>query len=562
MKRWNLFAVLAVCLLFCGGADALAQKTRTCLLVDTVRATEMLREKVAAENRPVEERMSTLRGLKAQAERDIVPLRDSIAAVEELIADLVPKTNDEALIFRMGNFLNMELATFPDSELDAFIKPKDLEKARNHKSSVEKLSQLYAKTREKLVKRVNKGDFSDPLLRHILDCRHSALTLRLATLSKNLSDWSKELPVLQGQIKTYPLFDRETFLAMLPQTPFPTRTVTETVTDPEYLSYDEMMEKWYSGLESREYLSITGKFNGILEDTLTPFPVESSQRPSGNDEWTPIPDDPWKYFQAAIIKSERGTVPDFVIRLSKDEENFQFSNEYGLDFTIKTLNQLWDLRREPFDGFILERVLPETTISIDYTYFFDGNKWINRAPFHPIYMSYDMCVERMTTLDRDVNTLEFRYNDPEGECFVSTISGPIKLLPVDIQILSLPGEYIDSSKLWILSSPAISTLELEKEHLVSLQVLKDFHHQSDDGLAAIYAPTDKPEDKYMEIYCYHWDAPAGQYLNGNEIDVSSGWFKIAIGTINPETDDREFTFRSKEEIYQDFQNVNEETKYY
>ena len=66
----------------------------------------------------------------------------------------------------------------------------------------------------------------------------------------------------------------------------------------------------------------------------------------------------------------------------------------------------------------------------------------------------------------------------------------------------------------------------------------------------------------MEIYCYHWDAPAGQYLNGNEIDVSSGWVKIAIGKINPDIGDWEFTFRSNEEIYQDFQNVVEETKYY
>lgn len=367
--------------------------TRTRVLVDTVLALNMMQVRATDINNICNSRIGDLQNAISENERQLKQFRDSLAELEYLISSYAPKVNDKSLINKTATFIKLHFGKFPTEELIKQCSEMDLRKYNEGKLSDEDIAKLREKRQIQLLKRVGNGDFTDPLLTDILSYRQAMLLNEIIGRTDKIDEWNKDIDSLKKQIIPVPTsFNKTTFKKILNTDIYPTKTITEYIDDPNYVPYEVLMERYYSDLPVENIPSITGRFNGMIEDRITVFPLESSRTVNPDFSFS---ESEIVLYKKLILVSEKGSVNEHILTQDENKREFEFIIGHGLDINIKALNETWKPEEEPYTGFYISIHPIEYTSTYNYTYAYENGDFEIKAPLNPKYMTFDECIRLM-----------------------------------------------------------------------------------------------------------------------------------------------------------------------
>lgn len=511
-----------------------AQPTpRTRVLVDTVLALNTMQVRATDINNICNSRIGDLQNAISENERQLKQFRDSLAELEYLISSYAPKVNDKSLINKTATFIKLHFGKFPAEELIKQCSEMDLRKYKEEKLSDEDIAKLREKRQKQLLKRVGNGDFTDPLLTDILSYRQAMLLNELNGRTAKIDAWNKDIDSLKKQIIPVPTsFNKTTFKKILNTDIYPTKTITEYIDDPNYVPYEVLMERYYSDLPVENIPSITGRFNGMIEDRITVFPLESSRTVNPDFSFS---ESEIVLYKKLILVSEKGSVNEHILTQDENKREFEFIVGHGLDINIKALNETWKPEEEPYTGFYISIHPIEYTSTYNYTYAYENGDFEIKAPLNPKYMTFDECIRLMMEQNHEGTLKTFNYNDPNWEHDNHTV----KYIIVHPAQIGVPMEFAKDANWYVKTDPPVQTLEIESKNLAASYVMKNYFGTGNDGLAFIYDTTGKQDDSVMEIYCYRGDSDNSltiEELNDVDIDATHEWFKREIVKIDKNGD--------------------------
>ena len=371
----------------------------------------------------------------------------------------------------------------------------------------EKLAKKLEKFKSKELKEAGKGNLEKTVVSVWLSMRHKMLAEQQRRCEAEMSEANDNMAELRRQlVPEISEFTGDEYRKMFPGDEFPVRQLTVSLkgTGRHSLSY---YAKKYPYMMKK---SISGKFNGFLEDKLYLFPLESSIDSES------VTDD---IFVATrlLLKSEKGTVPDCIIG-SKNEEGYELlrimimtSGEYqGMNAEVTTLTDCWEKGADKRDGVFFSAGHGEDEQTDMLTYVFDGDRWSNRPPFNPRYITYDGCQQLVP--ERIINKEPLRYKWSENNELELYEGGTLNL----IAVASTNG--ISA----LIKSDGIDDLEVPASGLVGFKIVDGNPH---DLLVLYY---DGPKSEIAEIYAVSWSGPFSYSLNGTGIDGSFKWEKVGF----------------------------------
>ncbi|MDE7414259.1 MAG: hypothetical protein K2N05_10810, partial [Muribaculaceae bacterium] len=160
--------------------------TRTRMVVDTVAAMKMIKEKIDNKNLPNKNKINI-------SEKKIVDLQNSLRNIESkkneydhLFSLIEPKIKDYQLSVKLYDVLAEELPNIPADSIYKYAKKGDYKKAVNDKMWREKLADLCQKTIDNVLKDAQKGKFGSGLVK-------SCFLYRLAQLNDEIDAKSKDI---------------------------------------------------------------------------------------------------------------------------------------------------------------------------------------------------------------------------------------------------------------------------------------------------------------------------------------------------------------------------------
>lgn len=556
-------ALASLAILFCSSFGRAEMVTRTRTVVDTVAAMDMIKNKIEAKNQPYKLKIQTIESDIKHLEAKIKVNNDSIKKLEYLRESLAPKIKDRDLVAEIANYIGWSMVKMPDDSIFAYCKEKDLKKAKGSDAPVFALDALKSKTRENILKKAYKGDFSSGFAKGCLDYINNMTRYESTHLEFKKNQLEKTRKAEASAITSVPTyFTADLWLNEMPNRDVPTKVITEQRQrrDADDLSYQELVGKYYNktGLNNKVapemadcYLVIEGKFNGIINDRLCIFPIDGRKEEISDDYY-------YDLFKKVKIVSEKGTVPELIINASKElgETGFYISHgpDYALtNFAIENLKDIWDISGNIIqqDGLILSLHPEGSTIGSLYTYLFENGRWVNKAPLNPDYLSFDDCYKLLNEKGEHIEPIRFNYKVLDEYEDESTYYGEpesVNLLPLNRKKIGLSKD--GDSKIYIKSKSinkvgnestgkeeffSLDDLVLDGNNFFNIAVEKDYWSKGDDALIVIYNDVENDTIKELEIYRISWSGPDYDYLNGIGIDISCCWEKRLEGVLNTKT---------------------------
>ncbi|MDE6297853.1 MAG: hypothetical protein K2L89_08395, partial [Muribaculaceae bacterium] len=364
---------------------------------------------------------------------------DSLETTNKMIASVAgaKKIKDKELANRIAQYIESSINRIPDAMIFVFCNEKDVKKAKESDSPGYALETLKSKTIEKFLKKTSKGDFSSDFAIECLNyCNTQARGELVKLLSRNTELESYRVEEA-STIKMVPSdLTVSSWYNEMPNDEVPTKVITEERLrrDEDDLSYQELMNKYYK--DSDLYglipdpkfptLVINGRFNGILDDRLAIFPVESSR----------IKGEYGEYYKKLKIVSENSTVPELLIECPKEvgaDGVFLDAALNGAAAQLKKISDIWDINGKKIvqDGFMLIFPQEDSDGSV-YTYLFDGHKWDNVSPLNLNYLSY----EESKKLPVEIKDANYRYRIPD-EYYFDTRNVDLNLLMISDSDLNI-----------------------------------------------------------------------------------------------------------------------------
>lgn len=482
----------------------------TRMVVDSARVIGMMNEKVRKTNEPVE---SKIKSFQTQMNNRLV-LKDKRMARSAYLKSLEnvyqPKVKDDAVVDSFHAFLEAELRVLPDEMVLSCAKEKDVKKAQ---SNAEAMAKLLSKTKEKQLKAASKGKLEETLVMQLLVERQKECSDSLSILEKEVGELSDSLNRFSSQlVPEVSVFDFKEFRRSFPGEAVPTRKIRVSVKElgPDYHPFDYYAKKYPTIMTM---LPAKGRFDGMIEDELYLFPLESSiSKPEWDDGGKNI------YFDKLLIKSRYGTVAEGVVNVSSSMMISE--DEGGAPGIISTLRDVWEKDSPERDGIFVACQPMELQGSEDFTYVYDGSKWSNRPPLNPEYMSYDECVKLLPeniVLEKPLD-FAWKVNDTwEAE-------GTTQLIAVKSN---------SENAVYIKGKPSVPELKVSVGGLFGINVAKGSFGNGRDGLGFGYRNDWENGGDFYEVFCLEIEGPAASSLNGEDLCVDYYWRKGVV--INRDT---------------------------
>ncbi|MDE6271910.1 MAG: hypothetical protein K2M31_02765, partial [Muribaculaceae bacterium] len=476
-----------------------------------------------AKLRPIEEKIRKSEESAKETQASLNRLEKTSNHLATLAIECSDKLSDKSQAQPYVDYFLSHIDSVPDSFIFKFCKEKDVMKAYDKKDPVQELAKLRKKFVENELKHIMKGDMSSGFMQTLLNeevdkinKQHREVSDKLISLMEEDTRLGKERSNIRSYYRIYNWSD----ITQGEPIPVIKETVDWKPIDGDMRTVNQLKQTYILPYGDPNDRMTSGKFDGWLEDKL-------SVVPSGPN----ISDVPYMDQYSAIkVISDNGTVPEFIINAKDLEEisQFEFNKEYGLNVNITTLNDIWDKSGQYKDGVILTFFQDEWQGSSDYTWIFDGAKWVNISPSNPKYMTFEECQSQM---NKSPNLRVFNSHDPE-EAY--EVFSNVQIFPVKRSWLKHLESDDADEMIYFKTKPYLSEFAVPAKNYAGYEVHKNFGGPGDDAIMVVYEKEifGKGIEKTCDLYCYHWGGPEGYLLNGNEYDMCNAWLKVATGVYN------------------------------
>lgn len=556
----KLTVTLATLAIFLGSSFGRAEMvTRTRTVVDTVTAMNIIKEKYEMLNQPHVLKIQSIDSDIKYLDAKIKVNNDSIKTLEDLLGDIAPKVKEKDKIVKISLYLSSSIDKLPIDSIYAYCKEKDLQKARSKEQREVALTELRRKTKEKILNKAAKGDFSSGFANGCISYFYDRSKAESEHLSALRKYFLNDREIEESMLKKVPtFFTADLWLTNMGGKEVPTKEITECRErfGADDLSFQELIEKYSNHPVYRDAirnpgddhsLFIKGRFDGIIKDRIGVFPVESSRIIDSDFE------ESFRRYNQIMLISEKGTVAPLILSYPKELGTDGYYGYY-VDvngYWLNSLTDIWSVNGlvDKRDGLSVFAHPEGSTIDSEYTFVVENGKWVNKSPLNPDYLSFDECREilKEKMQQHQIKVLEFNYKVLEdyGDHYDYYGDGSsVNLLPFINTMIAEDKNNVEK-KLYIKSKSlnkgeegfvALPNLILNADNLYNVVVEKDFWSPGDDALIVIYKKenTDKPFYD-LEYYRISWGALDFAYINGLGIDYICYWEKWLEGTYNQET---------------------------
>lgn len=473
-------------------------------VIDSAKAVSAINAEIAQHNAPFERDIARLLD---QMDRNAVAHRlasDTLASVKRLQQLYLPKVKEKELAGEFAAYYEAELNKLPLDKLFTLAKEKDVEKAHRKQNADEEIEKLVLKIKTKQVKEASKGNLEKTIVSELIDsaCRH--LDFLTEHLDASLKAESDSVAGLRGQLTSLlEAFDLSDYTARFNPETIPLKQINVSLANApaDYHSFAYYAEKYpYCLKESAE-----GKFNGIVTDKIYVFPCESALEPGWDGAFLA---------RKLVLKSEKGSVPECVAENPGEESLtvvFQGSGEWigsGVN-CIQTLRDVWEKGGKERDGVFVSTHPDGSTLSQDLTYVLDGDKWVNRAPYNPAYLSYSDCQLLLPEMVMSKEPIPFNWYSENGQEHTSC------------KLIFVVGN--DGKTVYVKSNPTNADLIFDPVGMVGWKTHSDMFGSGNDGLIIGFEKPSEWDGQIGYAYTLSWGGPDGTILNGKFTDIGEFW---------------------------------------
>ncbi len=486
MRKLNYILALMTFLLSLSTVKAdIVTRTRT--VVDTVAAMKLINNKYVLYNAPIRSEIEIIDNQLTMNRAALRNNNDSIRNLEYLISKLEPKVKDKEVAEHLASYLENSIYKLPESEFFALCKQKDYEKAKKKGE----LNLFRGKENEKIVNKAKKGDFSSGLAKVCFDYLYRKAKGYTELLSAKETNLKIERTILEKKLKKEPAtFSANLWLSEMPSKDVPTKVISERRErrGEDDLSYEELVAKY--SLEDYRIdgflegiTTVEGKFNGLIFDRISAFPVESKK--TFDEDGDPI-------YRTFRLVSEKGTTPDSYLTY----QNSEYGNIY-----IRKIKENWDNSKFKQDGIEIlfgsfDRFLQR------FTHYSNG-EWKTNDPISVNFSYFDECISIIRKQGKKERILSFKSTSSR-DC---NESYSIRLLPVSADLLGIPindikeeqivlkAKYFKSRTDSVVEVMLNYGIEIPLKNFYKIEVLKEFfdNTKNDGLLVAHYSNDDKKE---------------------------------------------------------------------
>ena len=483
-------------------------------------------------NKPVNDSIAwlyqSIKGLEVK--RTLIA--DSLQKVDYLYSVFLPKIKDKELV---GEFLSYFTDVFeksPDAGVLALAKEKDFTKACKSKDFEEATAKLLAKTKEKALKDISKGKMEALFVYDTICVRRQRYNDALSNIAQSVSYQKDAIALLEAKLKPVPPFGRKQFIETTGSEDFPLKELilSADAFGPEYRTYRELAEQ-YPKMAAE---SITGKFDGIIEDRLAIFPYGIKCNVGSYEI---------DAFFTMILKSEKGTVPDLILDAQKlhlndgdnDSEEVYGRPLFGIYDEMHNLKLIpffavWDRKEKSSIGVVvkyypmepLTDALQESRVS---TFVVNDGQWVNKPPFDSKYLTYSQCRDLWADLyeERKIDATPFSFNWKAEDGGYNGKSSDLISFPG-----GSPEDYahgVPANFEMVFKSPDLPDLVVPGHGIAGWNVEKNFFGTGKDALILKYGLSQDEGGSYIDVYGIEWDGPFWAYINGNDEHSDLAWTK-------------------------------------
>lgn len=483
-------------------------------VVDTAAAVGMMKEHIDRLNRPTIDRIARLKDSTSRlmAERQV--FADSLSPVVDLLDHFAVKIKDKELAAAYLAYFTDVFDRSPQKSILAMAKEKDVEKALRNKNPERAVAELTAKLREKVLKRISKGELDAPFIHDTLVGRQSRYRGAVALIDRMIGENREEIGRCEASVVKVPAFDYRKFTEITGETVCPTKQIRTAVSDPNYRSYEQLAAQY----PAAALKSVTGRFNGIIADRVAVFPY--GEGTPGNSD---ITGEDGFFYKRAVVKSENGTMADLILEPIFDDRFFYSENDGVAGLDLISLMETWGVGESPKDGLEIHfSDLLDFTAS--YTYAEGNAKWVKKEPLNAMYLSYS----KSRKLWDDVLKEKGFVREAKKYCWKTKYEDDDK---GETEILWFPVGYNDSVFKTVFKSPQLTNLIVPSTGFKGFNVVEDAFGQGNDGLVVSYDESPSMGGPYANVYKRIYEGPAVHSLNGSVIADGTDW-ELAYTIIN------------------------------
>lgn len=413
--KYPLFVCIGIGLFSLSGHASVLQQR---LVVDSVKALNLINGEIDKVNELPLRKIERLKDSRLDYDGKKRKAQENADYLNSIKGKLTPKIKDSAIRREMEEFFDASFNLMPPDSILAYCKEKDVAKAMKSKNSNEELNKIKSRFREKMLKRIAKGDMSSAYLSACVNYLLTKSGREVESLDTEIINIERQLESENKKVIEKPTrFNASDWNKYGGNFKIPTKVISVEVEEDLTggLSFKELEDKYYKSSENpgltdtdmsgytvltdadmmviarNNNESVEGLFNGLIEDKVNAFPADIFSRnyieyASGSRE-----KGKFDIFNKVLILSEKGIIPPQKMPIGFDVAN----SEWGTPLMIEKLHTYWDDSEERKDGISIFANYYESTDGEKMLLFFDGENWQPRIPDDAEYLSYDESMNRI-----------------------------------------------------------------------------------------------------------------------------------------------------------------------